>query len=92
MKRLTNRQFEAAFAMCDHLYTAKECGCLVLIMVDIPEVVHDSRDDIARESMAGRALQRVPLGNLPPLNCEAHDREWRDSQGHSHEAVGPSSC
>jgi hypothetical protein len=74
VSRLSNRQFEAALATADDLFTAKPCGCLVLVMYDIPEVIRDSRDDILRESLAGRALQRCARGALPPLNCAEHRR------------------
>lgn len=57
-----------------HLYTTHECGCLVLVMLDMPDVVKDARDDILRESLAGRTLKRCGRGELPPLNCSAHQR------------------
>lgn len=70
-----NDRWIAAYQKADTLYTAKECGCLVLVLVDMPDVIRSSREDIARESLAGRALQRVGRGALPPLHCAEHDRK-----------------
>ena len=74
MSRASEARWQAAYAKADSLYTAKPCGCLVLILVDLPDVIKDSRDEILRESLAGRALRRIPRGQLPPLNCADHTR------------------
>lgn len=79
VRRLTDRQFRVAMETCGHLYAMDDCGCIVLCMLDIPEIVRDARDDIARESLKGHAMQRAPRGGLPPFNCPTH-QAMRDAQ------------
>lgn len=72
-RRATREQkWYAAYRKADALYTQEDCGCLVVIMVDLPDVVKADRDLIVRESMAGRVLKRCARGALPPLNCPLH--------------------
>lgn len=77
MKRMTNRQFEAALVEAGHLYTQSECGCIALVMYDIPEIVHDARDDIYQQALKGRTVKRVPRGMLPPFECDTHSAKRR---------------
>lgn len=74
MSKASEARWLAAYKAADTLYTARDCGCLVLVMVDLPDVIKDSRDEILRESLAGRALRRVARGQLPPTNCPEHER------------------
>lgn len=75
MSAKSEARWLAAYKAADDLYTAKDCGCLVLVLVDLPDVIRDSRDDILRESLAGRGLRRCKRGDLPPLNCADHERK-----------------
>jgi hypothetical protein len=59
---------------CGYVYSLLECGCIGLLMYDIPEVVHDARDDIHQYAMKGRTIQRCARGELPPSYCAEHAR------------------
>jgi hypothetical protein len=75
MTTAKEKRWQAAYQKADTLYTARDCGCLVLVLVDMPDVIRSTRDEILRESLAGRALRRVGVGELPPLHCAQHERE-----------------
>ena len=77
MSKKSEAEWQAAYRVADSLYTTQECGCLVLIMVDMPDVVKDSKDEIVRESLAGRSLKRCKRGDLPPLHCHLHEAEYQ---------------
>lgn len=61
------------------LYTAKSCGCLVLIMVNDPENLRACRSDISRELRAGRTLHETTKAGLPPVECSLHKGDARAS-------------
>jgi hypothetical protein len=56
----------------DSLYTTRECGCLVFVVIDLPREVRAARDTIVRESLAGRSVKRCKRADLPPLYCPVH--------------------
>lgn len=78
MARLSKKaeaEWQAAFLAADDLYTQMECGCLALVLVDMPDVVKDSQAEIAAQALMGRVLHRCKRGDLPALNCPAHEAE-----------------
>ncbi len=75
MSKASEARWQAAAAKADTLYTTHDCGCLIVVMLDMPDVIKGDRDLIVRESMAGRAFKRCKRGELPPLNCPEHEAE-----------------
>ena len=69
--------WQAAYAMADDLYTQDDCGCLLLVLVDMPDVIKDSQAEITREAVAGHQLKRCKRSDLPPLNCPPHEAEYQ---------------
>jgi hypothetical protein len=61
----------------DTLYTQKECGCLVLVVVDDPETLKSCANDIARELKAGRTIHRATYVAFRdvPFRCPEHKRQ-----------------
>lgn len=59
------------------LYTARECGCLVLVMVNDAENLRACRKDIARELREGRTLHETTKASLPPFECAQHKGDAR---------------
>ena len=59
--------------MSSVLYTLQECGCLALALVNEPDAIAFSAQDIAREARKGRALHEAP--ELPPVRCALHQAE-----------------
>jgi hypothetical protein len=71
--------WQAAYAKADTLYTTLDCGCLCLVLADMPDNIRASRAEIQREALACRTFHRLPRVNgvvdLPPLNCPTHEAE-----------------
>lgn len=61
------------------LYTAKDCGCLVLVMVNSARNLLDCAEDVALEARAGRVLHEVAPYALPPMECDEHRRQTAES-------------
>lgn len=57
-------------------YTAKECGCQCLVVVD-EDISQSMRNDIAREVKEGRMPQHILLAEWRriPLRCAPHQAE-----------------
>lgn len=78
MARLSKKAeaaWQAAFQEADDLYTQADCGCVVFVLVDMPDVVKYSQADIAEQALKGRVLHRCKRGELPPWNCPTHEAE-----------------
>lgn len=60
--------------MSSLMYTAKPCGCLVLVFVNDAENLRFLTKEIAREAREGRTLHECASGALPPMCCPEHKR------------------
>jgi hypothetical protein len=82
--------WHAAYAKADTLYTTFECGCLAVVLTDMPDNIRASKAEIMREALAGRAFKRLPRVNghvdLPPLNCPTHEAEQRARHDYEEDA------
>ena len=56
------------------LYTAKPCGCLVIVMVNDEANLRYMADDLAAEAREGRWVKEATGDTLPPLRCPEHKR------------------
>ena len=63
------------------LYTAKPCGCLVLVMVNEVRNLRDCADDISRELREGRTRHEATKETLPPFDCAEHKGKRHKSEG-----------
>lgn len=54
------------------LYTAKPCGCLVLVMVNDAANLRSCAPEIKRELREGRTLHETTKAGLPPTECDLH--------------------
>lgn len=75
MSKKSEAVWNALYLKSDSLYWLTECGCLALVVVDMPDVIKDCRADILEQALKGRTMHRSKRGNLPPLNCPTHEAE-----------------
>lgn len=67
-----------AYRKSDTLYWQDDCGCIVLMIADMPDVVKDSERDIARQALKGRVMKRAHRNeaghvvDMPDAVCSAH--------------------
>lgn len=74
MSKASEARWLAAYRVADSIYTQRDCGCLVVVMIDMPDEIKYSHDLIVREALAGRTFKRSKRGELPPLNCAEHQK------------------
>lgn len=57
------------------IYTQDPCGCVMFVLVDMPEEVKAAAKDIADQVAKGREIRRVAdRKDLPPHWCDQHKR------------------
>lgn len=65
--------WQARYAVAGAVYTQDPCGCIMFLVVDLPEEVAYAAKDIASQITLGRGVKRAATrADLPPHYCPTH--------------------
>lgn len=78
MSKKAQADWLARYNVAGDIYTQDPCGCVMFILVDMPEEVKAAAKDIAEQVAKGREIRRVANKmDLPPHYCAEHDPKNR---------------